>query len=124
MSTKNIAEFKLDFNKNPELLQKLKGIKSLGEFAAVTKEEGIALQTEENMNCERVSLQGDILNDDELDKVVGGRLEWGIKDYFLDISSAVLNSSNFFEQDLEGVSQATIGLYGNAEDGYQFTVEG
>lgn len=39
------------------------------------------------------------------------------------LSSAVLNSDSFFEQDLEGMSEVTIGLYGNARDGYQFKVD-
>ena len=39
------------------------------------------------------------------------------------LSSAVLNSDSFFEQDLEGMSEVTVGLYGNAQDGYMFKID-
>ena len=39
------------------------------------------------------------------------------------VSSAVLNSDSFFEQDLEGMSEVTVGLYGNAQDGYMFKID-
>ncbi|MDF2700885.1 MAG: hypothetical protein K0Q49_2448 [Haloplasmataceae bacterium] len=58
--------------------------------------------------------------------VLHPKLYWGIASEIQEgdmISSAVLNSESFFEQDLEGVSNVTMGLYGNAKDGYQFKVE-
>ena len=54
------------------------------------------------------------------------KLYWGLASEIQEgaqISSAVLNSDQFFEQDLEGVSEVTVSLYGNAEDGYQFKLE-
>lgn len=39
------------------------------------------------------------------------------------MSSAVINSTHFFEQNLEGVTEATISLNGNAESGYYFKVD-
>lgn len=58
--------------------------------------------------------------------VLHPKLYWGLASEIQEgkqISSAVLNSDSFFEQDLEGVSEVTIALYGNAEDGYQFKIE-
>ncbi|WNX84579.1 hypothetical protein RWV98_18700 [Agathobaculum sp. NTUH-O15-33] len=54
------------------------------------------------------------------------KLYWGVASEIQegeDLSSAVLNSDSFFEQNLEGITEATIGLYGNAQDGYMFKVE-
>ena len=54
------------------------------------------------------------------------KLYWGLASEIQEgeqLSSAVLNSVSFFEQDLEGVSEAVVGLYGNAQDGYQFKVD-
>jgi len=54
------------------------------------------------------------------------KLYWGIASEIQEgqlISSAVLNTDNFFEQDIEGVLQATVTLTGNAKEGYQFYVE-
>jgi len=58
--------------------------------------------------------------------VLHPKLYWGLASEIQEgaqISSAVLNSDQFFEQDLEGVSEVTVSLYGNAEDGYQFKLE-
>ena len=54
------------------------------------------------------------------------KLYWGLASEIQEgdqLSSAVLNSDSFFEQDLEGVSEAVVGLYGNAQDGYHFKVD-
>lgn len=59
--------------------------------------------------------------------VLHPRLYWGLASEIQEgeqISSAVLNSDSFFEQNLEGVSEVTVALHGNAEDGYQFKIEG
>jgi len=58
--------------------------------------------------------------------VLHPRLYWGIASEIQEgdrLSSAVLDSNQFFEQNLEGASNVTIALYGNAEDGYQFKIE-
>jgi hypothetical protein len=58
--------------------------------------------------------------------VLHPKLYWGIASEIQEgdqLSSAVLNSDNFFEQNLEGVSNVTVALYGNAEEGYQFKIE-
>jgi PKD repeat protein len=54
------------------------------------------------------------------------KLYWGIASDIEEgqvIGSAVLQTDVFFEQDLEGVTQATVTLTGDATDGYQFEVE-
>jgi hypothetical protein len=54
------------------------------------------------------------------------KLYWGIASEIQEgqlISSAVLNTDNFFEQDIEGVLNATVTLTGNAKEGFQFYVE-
>ena len=54
------------------------------------------------------------------------KLYWGLASEIQEgerLSSAVLNSDSFFEQDLEGMTEVTVGLYGNAMDGYQFKVD-
>ena len=54
------------------------------------------------------------------------KLYWGIASEIQEgqlISSAVLNTDNFFEQDIEGVLEAVVTLNGNAKEGYQFSVE-
>lgn len=54
------------------------------------------------------------------------KLYWGIASEIQDgqaISSAVLNTDHFFEQDLEGVTRCDVVLYGNAQEGYEFKVE-
>lgn len=54
------------------------------------------------------------------------KLYWGIASEIQEgqlISSAVLQTDVFFEQDLEGVTGATVTLTGNPADGYQFEVE-
>lgn len=54
------------------------------------------------------------------------RLYWGLASEIQEgaqISSAVLSSDRFFEQDLKGMSEVTVALYGNAEEGYQFKLE-
>jgi hypothetical protein len=54
------------------------------------------------------------------------KLYWGIASEIQEgqlISSAVLNTDNFFEQDIEGVLEAVVTLSGNAKEGYQFCVE-
>lgn len=54
------------------------------------------------------------------------KLYWGIASEIQegqDISSAVLNSDNFFEQDIEGVSNTIVTLTGNPKEGYQFIVK-
>ena len=53
------------------------------------------------------------------------KLYWGLASEIVEgeqISSAVLNSDHFFELNLEGVSNVTIALCGNAEIGYQFEI--
>jgi len=54
------------------------------------------------------------------------KLYWGVASQIQEgqaLSSAVLDTDHFFEQNLEGVTQATVTLTGNSTDGYQFTVE-
>jgi len=54
------------------------------------------------------------------------KIYWGIASEIQEgefISSAVINSTHFFEQDLEGVTEATVSLNGNAETGYYFKVD-
>lgn len=58
--------------------------------------------------------------------VLHPKLYWGIASEIQEgeqLSSAVLDSDHFFEQNLEGASNVTIALYGNAKDGYQFKIE-
>lgn len=58
--------------------------------------------------------------------VLHPKIYWGLASEIEEggqIESAVLNSDNFFEQNLEGVSEVTVALYGNAEEGYQFKIE-
>ena len=58
--------------------------------------------------------------------VLHPKLYWGLASEIQEgdqLSSAVLNSNSFFEQDLEGMSEVTVGLYGNAQDGYTFKVD-
>ncbi|ATC94825.1 hypothetical protein [Pseudoalteromonas tunicata] len=54
------------------------------------------------------------------------KIYWGIASEIQQsgaISSAVIDSLNFFEQNLESVSSATVSLNGNAKEGYSFKVE-
>ncbi len=54
------------------------------------------------------------------------KLYWGIAAEIRDgqsIGSSVLNSDNFFEQDIHWVTGATVTLTGNTKEGYQFHVE-
>ena len=58
--------------------------------------------------------------------VLKTKLYWGVASEIEEsqlLNSAVLNTDSFFEQDLEGVSKATISLNGNAKDGYTFVIE-
>lgn len=58
--------------------------------------------------------------------VIHPKLYWGVASEIQEgelLSSAVLESDHFYEQTLEGVTEVIIGLYGNAQDGYQFKVE-
>jgi len=58
--------------------------------------------------------------------IVEPKLYWGIASEIQEgqlIASAVLQTDAFFEQHLEGVSQATVTLIGDSASGYQFTVE-
>ena len=58
--------------------------------------------------------------------IVEPTLYWGIAREIEEgqlIGSAVLEADTFFEQDLEGVSQATVTLSGDSQTGYQFEVE-
>jgi len=58
--------------------------------------------------------------------VLKPKLYWGIASEIQEsqlLNSAVLNTDNFFEQDLEGVTKAIISLNGNAKDGYSFKIE-
>jgi|GEM_PF-1411922 PKD repeat protein len=58
--------------------------------------------------------------------VLEPKLYWGIASEIQEgqlISTAVLQTGAFFEQDLEGVTGATVTLTGNVKDGYQFEVE-
>lgn len=75
----------------------------------------------------RMMMTKDIVGyDQKATFVLHPKLYWGIASEIEEgqlLSSAVLNSESFFEEDLDGVSTVTIGLYGNAADGYQFKVE-
>ncbi|MDP4181854.1 MAG: hypothetical protein Q8942_12265 [Bacillota bacterium] len=54
------------------------------------------------------------------------KLYWGVASEIQEgkeLSSAVLDSDHFFEENLEGASNVTVALYGNATDGYQFKIE-
>lgn len=54
------------------------------------------------------------------------KIYWGIASEIHvseSISSAVLDSNHFFEQDLANVSAATVSLNGNAEIGYNFQID-
>ena len=58
--------------------------------------------------------------------VLKPKLYWGVASEIQEsqlLNSAVLDTDSFFEQNLEGVSKATISLNGNAEDGYNFKIE-
>lgn len=58
--------------------------------------------------------------------VLRPKLYWGLASEIQEgdqVSSAVLNSTSFFEQDMTGVSEVTVALHGNAEEGYQFRIE-
>ncbi|SHO58905.1 hypothetical protein [Vibrio quintilis] len=58
--------------------------------------------------------------------VLKPKLYWGLASEIEEsqlLNSAVLNTDSFFEQDLEGVTKATVSLNGNAEDGYSFKIE-
>ncbi len=58
--------------------------------------------------------------------VLHPKLYWGLASEIQEgelLSSAVLDSASFFELDLEGLTEVTVGLYGNAQDGYQFKVD-
>jgi hypothetical protein len=58
--------------------------------------------------------------------VLHPKLYWGIASEIQEgalISSAVLNTDNFFEQDVEGVSSVDVVLRGNPKDGYRFNLE-
>jgi len=48
--------------------------------------------------------------------------EFGDASLFIDPSDPILNTDNFFEQDIEGVTSATVCLTGNPKDGYQFYI--
>ena len=54
------------------------------------------------------------------------KLYWGVASEIQDgqaISSAVLNTDQFWVQDIEGVNSATVTLMGNPNEGYKFVVE-
>ena len=58
--------------------------------------------------------------------IVEPTLYWGVAAEIQEgqlVASAVLETDTFFEQNLEGVSQATVTLSGDSLTGYQFTVE-
>ena len=58
--------------------------------------------------------------------VLHPKLYWGLASEIqegMELSSAVLNSDIFFEQNLEGASNVTVALCGNAKEGYQFKIE-
>jgi hypothetical protein len=58
--------------------------------------------------------------------VLHPKLYWGIASEIQEgqnISSAVLNTDDFFEQDIEGVTRTMVTLTGNPEEGYQFIVD-
>jgi len=57
--------------------------------------------------------------------VLHPKLYWGVASEIQQgdfLSSAVLNTDHFFEQDIQGVNQSVVTLKGNARDGYQFDV--
>jgi hypothetical protein len=54
------------------------------------------------------------------------KLYWGIASEIhegQELKSAILNTDHFFEQDIEGVSEADVILRGNPKEGYQFCLE-
>lgn len=54
------------------------------------------------------------------------KLYWGIASEIKEgqaLSSAIINSHNFYELNLEGVSEIKLGLYCNPEYGYHFKIE-
>ena len=58
--------------------------------------------------------------------VLHPKLYWGVASEIEEgdqLSTAVLNTDAFFEQNLDGVSEATVALLGNAETGYSFEIE-
>ena len=58
--------------------------------------------------------------------VLHPKLHWGILSKVEEgqpLNSAELNTDDFFEQDLAGVSEVDVVLRGNAKDGYQFFIE-
>lgn len=58
--------------------------------------------------------------------VLKPKLYWGVASEIQEsqlLNSAVLDTDKFFEQDLEGVTKATVSLSGNAEIGYSFNIE-
>lgn len=58
--------------------------------------------------------------------VLHPKLYWGLASEIQDgqqISSAVLDTDNFFEMDIEGLISADVVLTGNTKDGYNFSVE-
>jgi hypothetical protein len=58
--------------------------------------------------------------------VLKPKLYWGIASEIEEgelINSAVLNTDQFFEQDLEGITEMNISLNGNADEGYTFLID-
>ncbi len=58
--------------------------------------------------------------------VVHPKLYWSLASEIQEgeqLSSAVLDSTKFQELDLEGLTKVTVGLYGNAQEGYEFRVD-
>ncbi len=58
--------------------------------------------------------------------VLHPKLYWGLASEIQEgelLNSAVLDSASFYELDLEGLTEVTVGLYGNAQDGYEFRVD-
>lgn len=72
------------------------------------------------------SIDAAAANDQKPSFVPHPKLYWGMAPEIQEgqeIDSAMLNPDSFFELDLEGVSEVTVALCGNEEDGYQFKIE-
>jgi len=72
MSKENVAKFKDEFQKSPELQQKFKEAKNVEALVALAKAEGFDFTKEEFMELGKEAMQSRKLSDDELDKVSGG----------------------------------------------------
>jgi hypothetical protein len=63
---------------------------------------------------------------DKILNVLHPKLYWGVASEIQEgqaIGSAVLNTDQFWVQDIEGVNNATVTLMGNPNEGYHFVVD-